>query len=88
MNGKLSGIRIPDDIILRQSFALQNFYEPLTFTSNVNIIGTLSISDTINERFYNRICDLIQPNEHNEYRLHVDGKKVFDGKILINVKFK
>lgn len=77
MKGKLSGIRIPDDIILRQSAALQDFFEPLTFTSNVNIIGTLSISDTVNERIYNRMCDLLQPDEQNEYRLHVNGMKVF-----------
>lgn len=61
IGGTLAGIRIPDDLILGNSDSLQNFNGPLTFASNVNIIGTLSIADKLNGFNLGKMCELFEP---------------------------
>lgn len=61
IGGTLSGIRIPDDLILSQSDSLQNFNEPITFASDVNIVGTLSIADKLNAFNLRKMCELLEP---------------------------
>lgn len=61
IGGTLSGIRIPDDLILRQSDSLQNFNEPLTFASDVTIHGTLTIADKLNGFNLRKMCELLEP---------------------------
>lgn len=73
LDGTLSGIQIPDDLIVSESNALQNFLEPLTLAANVTIHGTLTISETLNNRDVERMCGLLHPNQQSDYRLHVEG---------------
>lgn len=72
-NGRLSGMQFPDDLILSYSKTLQNFVEPISFGSAVNISGTLSISDTLNGYNFSQMCDLLEPKKENTYRLTIKG---------------
>lgn len=62
--GTLSGIQIPDDLILSQSDSLQNFNEPVTFASDVNIFGTLTIGDKLNGYNLEKMCELLEPQPY------------------------
>lgn len=73
LDGKLSGIQMPDDLILSESNALQNFIEPIILAGNVTIRGTLTISELLNNRDFSHMCGLLQPNQPSDYRLHVEG---------------
>lgn len=73
LNGRLSGIQFPDDLILSYSKTLQNFVEPMEFETAVNISGTLSISDTLNGYNFSQMCDLINPKNDHTYRLTIKG---------------
>lgn len=61
IGGTLSGIRIPDDLILSQSDSLQNFNVPVTFASDVKIVGTLTIGDKLNGFNLGKMCELLEP---------------------------
>lgn len=61
IGGRLSGIQIPDDLILSHSDSLQNFNEPVSFGSNVEIIGTLTIADKLNDYNMAKMCELFEP---------------------------
>lgn len=60
IGGTLSGIRIPDDLILSQSDSLQNFNVPVTFASDVKIVGTLTIGDKLNGFNLGKMCELLE----------------------------
>lgn len=77
IGGKLSGIQIPDDLILSHSETLQNFNEPLRFASNVEIVGTLSISDTLNGFSHAQICELLEPRPDTLQNLTIKGMFIF-----------
>lgn len=74
IGGKLSGIQIPDDLILSRSDSLQNFDGPLNFASDVNIYGTLSIAETLNGNSLSQMCDLLEPKPGSRQRLSIRGK--------------
>lgn len=75
IGGTLAGIRIPDDLILSQSDGLQNFNEPLTFASEVNIIGTLSIADRLNGFNLGKMCELMEPSpDYPPQQLTISGQ--------------
>lgn len=74
LEGTLSGIQIPDDLILTESNALQSFLEPLSLAANVTIHGTLTIAESLNNRDVKRMCGLLHPNEQSDYRLHVEDR--------------
>lgn len=73
----MSGIQIPDDLILSHSDSLQNFNEPLRFASNVQIDGTLSISDTLNGFSHAQICELLEPRPDTLQNLTIKGTVLF-----------
>lgn len=69
----MSGIQVPDDLILSQSHALQKFNEPFTLGANMHISGLTTISETLNMRDFNGICALLQPSPADNHRLHIAG---------------
>lgn len=74
IGGTLSGIQIPDDLILRQSDSLQNFNGPLTFASDVKIFGTLTVADKLNGFNLGKMCELLEPqSDVPPQRLTVKG---------------
>lgn len=73
VGGKLADISIPDDLILGYSESLQNFNEPIVFASNVEIIGTLSIFETLNGHNHAQICDILQPKPDAQQKLTIKG---------------
>ncbi|XP_055320364.1 uncharacterized protein LOC129577415 [Sitodiplosis mosellana] len=77
IGAKLSGIQIPDDLILSYSDTLQNFNEPLSFASDVEIVGTLSISETLNGFSHALICELLEPRPDSSQNLTIEGDVIF-----------
>lgn len=74
MSGKLSGIRIPDDLIFSQSDGLQTFNEAFTFASTVNIFGTLSIADQLNGHHFKKMCEFLEPPPNAPLKLTIKGQ--------------
>lgn len=64
IGGTLSGIRIPDDLILSQSDGLQNFNVPVTFASDVKVFGTLTVGDKLNGFNLGKMCELLEPQPY------------------------
>lgn len=64
IGGTLSGIRIPDDLILSKSDGLQNFNVPVTFASDVKVFGTLTIGDKLNGFNLGKMCELLEPQPY------------------------
>lgn len=77
IGGKLSGIQIPNDLIVSQSDGLQNFNEEVIFANNVEIKGTLSIEDKLNHFNVAKMCELFDPMSDNWVNLTIDGMHAF-----------
>lgn len=80
VGGKVADISIPDDLILGYSESLQNFNEPLSFGSDVAIVGTLSIFETLNGQNHAQICELLQPPPNAQQKLTIKGNDEVDNK--------
>lgn len=78
LQGPLSGIRIPNDLILRNSSEIQILSKYITFNANVKIFDILTIQDTINSINYSKICELISSADITPYGLQVIGKSEFE----------
>lgn len=78
LQGPLSGIRVPNDLILRNSTEIQILSKYITFNGNVKVYDTLTIQDTINSINYSKICELISSNDLTPYGLQVIGNAKFD----------
>lgn len=48
------------------------------FNANVNVFDTISIQDTINEKNYTKICDLISSTDLSSNGLQIIGTVTFD----------
>lgn len=73
--GRFSGLRIPNDLILRNSSETQQVDTLFTFDGSVRIYGELFISDTLNRHNFSRMCELIEDSEYSSFGLVVDGKQ-------------
>lgn len=73
IGGKLSGIQIPNDLIVSQSDSLQNFNEEVNFASNVEIRGTLSIEDKLNHFNVAKMCELFDATSDSWVNLTING---------------
>lgn len=73
IDGRFAGMLFPDDLILSHSHFLQNFAETITFSSPVHVLGTLSVSDTLNGFNFPQMCDLIEPKHDTNYGLEIKG---------------
>lgn len=60
IGGRLNGLKIPDDLILRESDTIQTFNGPLTFASDVNVFGTLTVGN-LNGVNLQKKCELFEP---------------------------
>lgn len=77
LSGQLSGLRLPDDLILRNSTQVQNVNAAFVCEGAVRIYGQLYIEDTLNHHNFSRMCDLISENEFSPYGLVVNGEYRF-----------
>lgn len=73
LEGQFAGMLFPDDLILSHSQFLQNFAETIIFNSPVHVLGTLSVSDTLNGFNFPQMCDLIEPKRDTNYGLEIKG---------------
>lgn len=75
LNGRLSGLRLPDDLILRNSSQVQSVDELLVCEGSVRIYGEMVIADTLNRHNYSRMCDFISESEYSPHGLVVNGER-------------
>lgn len=73
MGGKLSGIKFPDDLILRASEKIQNVDGYLKFDANLTVHKTIEVIEKINGINFTRMCELISPEPDSKYGLLVYG---------------
>lgn len=76
LDGRFAGMLFPDDLILSHSHFLQNFAETIIFGSPVYVLGTLSVSDTLNGFNFPQMCDLIEPKRDTNYGLEIKGIRI------------
>lgn len=60
MNGLVSGIKFPDDIVLKDSESLQSVAGAVV--NDINVSGKITVDGTINDINYNIACDLLSPD--------------------------
>lgn len=78
LQGPLSDIRVPDDLILRNSTEIQVLSRYITLNADVKVSDILTIQDTINAINYSRICELISPSEGSAFGLRIIGEASFE----------
>lgn len=83
LNGRLAGLRLPDDLILRNSSQVQNVNQDLVCDGSVRIYGELRIEDTLNRHNYSRMCDLLSDSESSAHALIVNGECNHDATMLV-----
>lgn len=60
VNGLVSGIKFPNDIVLKDADFPQSI--PGVVVNDINILGKITVEGTINNIDYNIACDLLSPN--------------------------
>lgn len=75
LNGLFSGLRLPDDLILRNSSGAQSVNEVFVCEGSVRIYGEMVMADTLNRHNHSRMCDLISESGYSPHGLVVDGEQ-------------
>lgn len=73
IDGKLSGIQIPEDLILSQSNDIQILYQSVSVASNVDITGILLIEDRLNQISVPKMCELFDQSSNTWSNLTIEG---------------
>lgn len=75
LNGLFSGLRLPGDLILRNSSEAQSVNEVFVCEGSVRIYGEMDIADTLNRHNHSRMCHLISESGYSPHGLVVDGEQ-------------
>lgn len=76
MGGRFSGIKFPEDLILRKSDSIQNVDSYMIFNGNLTVYNTIHITDSINRINFPRMCELISSDPYSNFGLIVYGTAV------------
>lgn len=73
LGGKLSGIRFPEDLILRTSDQIQVVESFMKFGADVSVHKNIEVIKNINGINLARMCELLSPQPESIYGLIVYG---------------